>query len=432
MKASDQRSAVVLGFALFITSIAQASENWPRFRGPTGQGVSSENGLPIRWSGTENVAWKTAIPGDGWSSPIVFGDRIFVTSTTDGGKSCHVICIDRKTGALLWNKMVFEQVPKQKRPDNSYATPTPVTDGTLVYAVFGSGGIAALDYDGKLRWENHEVSFYSEHGLGASPVLAGQLLIMPYDGNSPGPDTLVGFKKPWDGAVLLALDKTTGEVRWRGKRGLSRLGHVTPNLWERDGVMQLVSGAGDAIQGHNALTGELMWNVYSQGEGVTPSIVLGKSLVYTCSGFEQPTIRVVRAGGQGDVTQTHIAWERKEGVPMLASLLYAEPYVYSITEQGIIHCMNATSGEIVWRNRIGGKHSSSPIFADGRIYFLSELEGESVVIEAGGEFKELARNVLGEKCKASMAVSGRNIFIRTERNMLCIGPSPVEPSAGAP
>jgi outer membrane protein assembly factor BamB len=377
--------------------------------------------LPLRWSATENVAWKTAIPGDGWSSPIVQGDRVFVTSTTDEGRSCHVICVDRRRGKLLWNTKVFEQAVRKKRDENSYATPTPATDGERVYAVFSGGGIAAVDYDGKPAWTCQEVSFYSHHGLAASPILAGDLLVMPFDGSSDGEDNKVGWKIPWREAVLLAVDKRSGEVRWRGKRGLSRLGHVTPNLLRAGGTTQIVSGAGDCVQGFDPQTGELIWSIYSQGEGVTPSIVIGDGLIYSCSGFEAPTIRVVRTGGSGEVTKTHIAWEQTKGVPSLASMLYVKPHVYAVTDAGIATCFDASSGEIVWQERIGGKHSSSPIYADGRIYFLTEAEGETLVIEPGPKLTILATNRIDEKCKASMAVSQGNIFIRSERNLFCIG-----------
>lgn len=397
------------------------AENWPRFRGPTGQGVSTETGLPVEWSATENIAWKTPIPGEGWSSPVVFGENVFVTSTTDEGRSCHVICVDRRTGEIQWNTEVFEQVPQHKRDDNSYATPTPTTDGEMVYAVFSSGGIAALDMAGELVWENHDVSFFSQHGLGASPILCDDLLIMPFDGSSDGDDEKIGFKIPWDGAIIMALDKKTGDVRWRGSRGKSRLAHVTPNVIQSNGTTQLISAAGDAIQGHDLATGELVWTVYSQGEGVTPSIVIGDGLVYTCSGFEAPTIRVVRPDGAGDVTETHIAWEQIQGVPSLASLLLANDLIYAVTDTGVLSCIDAKTGEQVWKKRIGGKHSASPILAEGRIYFLSEPDGEAIVIEAGPEYKEIARNTLSEVCKASMAVSQGNIFIRSEHSLFCVG-----------
>ncbi len=402
------------------------AEDWPRFRGPTGQGVSSEKQLPLAWSATENIAWKTAIPGEGWSSPAVWGNQIFLTATTDEGTSCHVICVDRVSGSIQWDKEVLKQEPRHKRKDNSYATPTPVTDGERVFAVFGSGGIAALTVDGTLQWTNDEIKFYSQHGLGASPIIHGDLLIMPFDGSSDGEDNLVGFKKGWDGAVVMALDKKTGEVRWRGKRGLSRLAHVTPMVLESNGTPQLISAAGDVIQGHRIDNGELVWTIASQGEGVTPSIVKGKELIYTCSGFEQPTIRAIRLGGNGVVTDTHIAWEQKEGVPPIASLLYVDPYVYSVTDKGVLSCFDAATGKQVWQQRVAGKHTSSPVYADGKIYLLTELDGESIIFEPGPEYKEVGRNMLGEVCKATMAVSRGNFFIRSENHLYCIGPKPTK------
>lgn len=425
MKSTQGRkiAAIAVLFTVLAPCLARG-ENWPRFRGPTGQGVSAETGVPVHWSSTENVAWKTPIPGDGWSSPVVHGDHVFVTSTTDEGQSCHVNCVDRRTGEILWNRKVFDQVPRHKRGDNSYATPTTTTDGERVYAVFSSGGIAALDFEGEIIWTKHDVSFFSQHGLGASPILYDDLLIMPFDGSSDGDNSQIGFKIPWEGAVILALDKHSGEVRWRGNRGKSRLAHVTPNILQQDGRAQLISAAGDAIQGHDPATGELQWTVYSQGEGVAPSIVLGDGLVYTCSGFEQPTIRVVRPDGQGDVTETHIEWEQIQGVPSLASLLLVDGRIYAANDKGIVSCLDAATGEPLWKRRVGGKFSASPILADGRIYFLSEPDGEVTVIESGPEYQKITRNTLGEMCKASMAVSQGNIFIRSEDNLYCIGDSP--------
>lgn len=405
-------------------SSAAMAEDWPRFRGPTGQGVSSEKNLPLNWGPEENIAWKTEIPGEGWSSPIVYGDNIFVTATTDEGRRCHVICLDRITGQVRWNAAVFEQEVRKKRAENSHATPTPVTDGKYVYAVFSSGGIAAVDYAGRLVWTNHEVDFYSHHGLSASPILYEDLLIMPFDGSSSGENNRIGWKIPWEKAVVLAVDKHTGKVRWRGKRGLSRIGHVTPNILVENGQALIVSGCGDRVQAFQPETGELVWSIYSQGEGVTPSIVIGDGLVFSCSGFEAPTIRVVRTGGQGDVTKTHIAWEQTRGVPSMASPLYVKPYLYAVTDAGIATCYEAATGKVVWQQRIGGKYSSSPVYADGKIYFLDENQGDTLVIAAGPEFQELARNTVGEKCQASMAISQGNIFIRSEKHLFCIGPQP--------
>lgn len=418
-------SSLVVAWLALVSAVASTAwaENWPRFRGPSGQGASTETGLPLTWSPTENIAWKAEIPGEGWSSPIVWNDSVFVTATTDEGKSCRIICVNRKTGEVEWDREVFQQEVRHKRPDNSHATSTPTTDGERVYATFSSGSMAAVGMDGEIAWVNHDVKFFSQHGLGASPIVHEDLVIMPFDGSSPDDET-VGFKKGWDGAVLLAVDKATGKEKWRGQRGSSRLAHVTPQVVTHDGAAQLVSAAGDVIQGHQLDTGKLIWTVRSKGEGVTPSPVVGDKFIYTCSGFDDPTIRAVKFGGEGDVTATHLAWEQKRGVPSIASLAYAPPHVYSVTDKGVVSCFDAATGEFAWQHRIGGKHVASPVFADGRLYFLAEADGETVVIEPGAEYKELARNTVGELCKGSIAVSQGNLFIRSDKHLFCIGAKP--------
>ncbi len=406
-----------LYFLIAIAAIVPIrAEDWTRFRGPNGQGTSTETNLPVQWSSMDNVVWKTPIPGNAWSSPIVYGDRVFVTTTTDEGKVCRMICVDRKSGDIQWNVDVHHQELRAKRAQNSYATPTPVTDGTKVYAVWSDGTIVAVNFQGEVVWKNTDIEFHSLHGLGASPLLVGEQLIMPFDGSSVE-EQQVGWKIPWENAVVLSVHTANGQVNWRGSRGSSRVGHVTPILI--DNGNQVVSAGGDRVQGHDVKTGERIWSIYSQGEGVTPSPVLGEGLIFTSSGFEEPTIRAIRPGGVGDVTETHIAWEQTKGVPALPSYLYVMPYLYSISRDNILHCIEAASGDIVWLKRLDGAHSASPVYADGRIYILSE-EGMTIVLRPGERYDEIARNSLDEKCLASMAVSQGQFFIRTAENLFCI------------
>ncbi len=416
-------------------SRAPAGGNWPCFRGPTGQGLSDETGLPLRWGASSNVAWKTEIPGEGWSSPVVWGDRVFLTTAEEKGVRCLVLCLDRASGRVLWNRHVFDQVPGRKENKNSHATPTPCTDGERVYAVFSDGSVAALTFDGAIAWTNRDVRFYSRHGLGASPLLYRGLLIMPYDGSNrvevagqyPNntPEERLGWQIPWDRAEIVALDVRTGERVWTARRGMSRVAHTTPVVLKEDGGDRILSIAGDAVQAFDPKTGERIWSVCSKGEGVVPSPALGEGLVFTASGFDGSTLRGIRTGGKGDVTATHIAWEQKKGVPMQPSLLYVRPYLYAVTDGGVATCYRPESGEIVWQGRVGErqKYSASPIHAEGRIYVLSE-SGETTVLAAGPEFKILARNPIGEKCLASPAAARGRLFIRSDRHLFCIGPRP--------
>lgn len=396
------------------------AENWPFWRGPSRQGVSHETGLPLHWSAESNIVWKAEIPGEAWSSPIVYDDQVFVTSATESGVQCRVIAIDRKMGTALWNKHVFDQTPLKKEQRNSYATPTPATDGERVYAVFGDGSIVALGAkNGEKVWEYRELKYYSQHGLGASPVLHGDLLILPVDASSSGENKRMGWQIPWDKSYLLALDRKTGAVRWKGMRGQSRIGHATASVMKTNGREILVSGAGDVIQGFDLEDGKRLWSFYSQGEGVVPSTVVGNGLVFSVSGFEKPHVRAVRPP-KANGGEPELAWEQKKSVPMIPSLVFAGKHLYGITEGGVALCLNAETGEIIWQERIGGNHSASPVLAENRIYFLSD-EGESTVIEAGPEFKVLTRNSLPGPIKASLAISNRQLFLRTAEHLYCIG-----------
>jgi outer membrane protein assembly factor BamB len=415
--------------ALAFLSCLVHAENWPEFRGPTRQGISTERNLPLAWSADSNIVWKAAIPGDGWSSPIVWGDRVFVTSASANGADCHVIALDRKTGQILWNTTAFTQITRRKESKNSWATPTPITDGKTIYAVFGGGGVAAVDWSGKVLWTNMEVEFYSRHGLGSSPILHDGLLIMPYDGSSSRFESTekvtdaerIGWQTPWDKSIIAALDAKTGKRVWTAKRGMSRIAHVSPLILEIDGAKQLVSGAGDRVQGFNLKTGEQIWSLYAQGEGVTPSPVSGEGLLFASSGFEKTTFRAFKlANLKGDVTETHIAWEQKKGCPTQPSPIYVDGRLFALTDGGIVTRYNPKTGDVIWQDRVGGNFSASPVFADGRIYCLSEA-GETIVIESADDFKILARSPLNERCQASMAISQNHLFIRGEKNLYCVG-----------
>ena len=394
-------------------------ENWPGFRGPTGQGVSHEENLPLTWNLRENLAWRAQVPGFGWSSPIIWENRVFVTSATADGTSCRVLCLDAEDGKVAWDKEVFRQAESNKMAENSHATPTPVTDGKLVYAAFNGGRILAVDFNGNVTWSWRDKEFVSKHGLAVSPILYRDKLIMPFDGNGPADINNIGYLTAWDGAFIVALDKRTGQEKWRSKRGLSRQAHVTPMIINVNGKPQLVSGAGDVVQGFDPNSGERLWTVRSLGEGVVPSIVYGQGLVFTSSGYGSPTIRAIRPDGRDDVTATHIAWESRANVPLMPSFLYADGLLFCVKETGLATCLDAKTGQTVWKEHLRGRYGASPVLAEGRLYCLAE-DGTTTVIAAGREFKQLAKNRLEGPCKASPAISGARIFIRSQSSLFCI------------
>jgi outer membrane protein assembly factor BamB len=395
--------------------------DWPGFRGPAGQGVSTETNLPLKWSPTENVAWKVPVPGDGWSSPVVVGNRVYLTTATDGGKSCRVLAFAADTGKPLWDKEVCRQVVKRLERRNSPATPTPAADGERVYAAFNDGTLAAVRADtGEVAWVNRDFPYYSQHGLGNSPVLYKDLVIMAYDGSSEGPDKAVGWQKPWDKAQIVALEKSTGKLKWKAGRGQSRIAHATPLIVRHDGRDVLVSPAGDVIQGFDPATGERLWTVRTEGEGLVPSPAATNGLVFCTTGFGKPTLEAVWLGGKGDVTETNVAWEDKKHVSMMPSMVAAGDRLYVVTDRGVASCLEAKSGKVVWEKRLGGSFSASPVLADGRLYVLSD-SGDTFVLKAADEFEQLARNPLKEAVQATPAVSGGRLYIRTKSHLWCIG-----------
>ena len=407
----------------FVSVSAQEPENWARFRGPNGQGISQATGLPVTWSTTENVAWKTDIPGEGWSSPIVWNDHIFLTTVTDGLKNCHVIALDRKTGKILWNKIVFTQEIRQRNPRNSGATATPVTDGKHVYAVFGGGGIVALDFTGEIQWTKYDLDFYSGHGWGTSPILYDDLLVLSVNPSNQGEPKNLGWQAPWDKSYLLAVDKNTGKERWRTMRGMSRIAHATPIVMEVNGKDQIISPTGDVIQGFNPADGKLIWTVKSSGEPCVPSPAIGNGVIFTSPTGGDP-IRAIRVDGQGDCTDTHIVWEQRRNSPLISSFLYVDPHLYTCKEDGSFSCYDGATGEFLWQHRLGGALDPSPLYADGKFYILSS-HGTMTVLKPSADPKQpaeiIASNELDEQSQASIAVAGKQLLIRTAERLWCIG-----------
>jgi len=383
------------------------ASDWPQFRGPTGQGTSDEHGLPLNWGETTNVRWKVPIPGKGWSSPVIQGDRIWLTTATEEGKSLRAISIDRNTGAILQNVEVFRlKSAKLTNSKNSFASPTPIIDGDHVYIHFGAFGTACISQTGEILWKTRLEYDNGQHGTGGSPVLYDDLLIISCDGN--------------DIQYVVALDKLTGKVRWKKSRE-GYQAYTTPLIVKlADGDQVISPGAFRAVS-YDPRNGKELWQVtYGEGFSNVPRPVYGDGLVFICTGFQQPSLLAVRIDGKGDVTKSKVAWKLDRGVPLTPSPLLVGNELYLVTDNGIATCIDAKTGKENWRARLGGNHSASPIYADGRIYFLSE-EGESVVIAPGKELKHLATNQLDGRTLASMAVAGGSIFVRSETHLYRIG-----------
>jgi len=381
--------------------IGVAAEEWPQFRGPDGQGHSSERGLPLEWSETRNVAWKVPVPGRGWSSPIVAGERIWLTTAViDRGTSLRALAYDVASGREVVNVEVF----KIGRTDllnlkNSHASPSAIVEGDRVYVHFGAEGTAALTTSGEIVWKAR-FEYQSQHGNGGSPALFGDLLIVNCDGS--------------DAAFVVALDKQTGKVRWKTpRRAPYAQAYSTPLPIKIGGRDAIVSVGAFRAAAYDAQTGREIWRVsYGDGFSNVPRPVFGHGLVYIATGFQQPYLLAVRPDGSGDVTTTHVAWTLQRGAPLTPSPIIVGDALYLVNDNGIATCLDAVTGAARWVQRLGGNYSASPVAVDGRIYFQSE-EGVTTVIAAGNEFRQLATSTLDGNTLASMAVANGSIFIRT-------------------
>ena len=405
-----QRLVLVL-VAVVLVGPAAYAQDWPAFRGPTGQGHSAERGLPVEWSESTNVLWKMPVPGRGWSSPVVSGGRVWLTTSTgEGAGSLRLLAYDFDTGRELLDSEVFRiDETTSPNPKNSLASPTPVldVDGDRVYVHFGADGTAALTTDGDVVWTTR-FPYVTQHGNGGSPVLYRDRLILSIDG--------------YDTAFVVALDAATGEERWRTlRRQPISQAYSTPlviRVGDRD---QLFSIGAFRATAYDLESGEEIWEVsYGDGFSNVPAPVFGHGIVYVATGFQVPSLLAVRADGLGDVTATHTAWTLRRGVPLTPSPLLVGDELYIVSDLGVATCLDARTGETRWRERLGGNFSASPVFADGRIYFQSE-EGVTTVVAPGIEYRELATNQLDGTILASMAVANGSLFIRTHDHLYRIG-----------
>jgi outer membrane protein assembly factor BamB len=393
--------------------------DWTEFRGPGQQGHAEVKEAPLNWSETENIAWKVELPGEGWSSPVVVKDRIYLTAavplpaTDPPDYWLTALCVDAKTGKELWSTNVFPQqganAPKIHNK-NSHASPTPIVEGNRLYVHFGHMGTACLDLSGKVLWRNNQVSYKPVHGNGGSPAIVGQALIFSADGA--------------ENPVVVAINKANGRAGWSTPRPVTppkTFSFCTPLPIEVNGQTQVILPGAGAVCAYDPASGKEIWCVrYGDGYSVIPRPVYGNGLVYVCTGYDSPSVIAIRPDGRGDVTETHVEWTFKRGAPHTPSPLLVGEELYVVSDRGIATCLDAKSGETVWQERIGGNFSASPVFAAGRIY-LQDEDGKTHVLAASRTYEKLAENSLPERTLASLAVQEGTIYLRGDKHLYRIG-----------
>jgi outer membrane protein assembly factor BamB len=422
---------------VFFASPSLAADSWPEHRGPHGNGHADAKGLPAEFSETQNVVWKTAIHDKGWSSPVVWGDQIWMTTSREERKpkqptdrvEMFAVCVDRKSGKIVHDLKLYDFTKPDFCHDfNSYASPTPVIEDGRVYIHFGTYGTCCLDSaTGKPLWERGKISaekrqwersksdFPCDHfrGPGASPILVGNHLILTFDG--------------YDVQYVVALDKNSGKTVWKKDReiakpvpnGDNRKAYATCSLFEINGKPQLVCPCAYTTVSYDPQTGDELWRFNHGGMNASARPLFAFNKVFLTSGDGGLQLVAVRPDGKGDVTSTNLDWKYNKGVPSRSSLLLIDDLLYMISNNGIATCLEAKTGTMVWTKRLGGNFCASPIFADGKIYIASQ-EGPIHVLQPGKEGKVLATNKLEEGCMASPAAVGKSLIVRTKTHLYCI------------
>jgi outer membrane protein assembly factor BamB len=386
--------------------------NWPQFHGPTLNNCTTAVGLPVTFSETEHVRWKTEIPGKAWCSPVIWDDQIWMTNATEDGHEQSVICIDKETGRVLHDIPLFRHKdPPEVYSTNSYASATPCIEEGRVYVHYGSFGTACLDTsDGRVIWSRQDLPCFHFRGPGASPLLYGEHLIIHFDG--------------YDFQYVIALDKHTGKTVWKTHRDVGygtddgdiMKAYSTPIVINVAGRKQLISPTSKCFLAYDPATGKELWRVRCDPFSTTARPIFAEGLLFLNSGFGKADLFAIRPNGTGDVTDTHVVWKTTNSVPSKPSQLYVDGLLFMVDDQGIASCLDARTGKDFWRKRIGGAYSASPLYAEGRVYCFSE-EGQVTVFAAKREYEELAVNQLAEGFMASPAVSGRALYLRSKQSV---------------
>ncbi len=425
MKALKLHLFFLVASSFFVGASYLSAESWPQFRGPDGNGSIPFRILPLEWSDSKNAKWFAKIPGLGWSSPVVVKDRIYVTSAVaegnddkslEGPQVLRLIAIDLESGKEIFSREIFQQskdAPKVHQK-NSHASPTPIYDGERLLVHFGHQGTAAVDLDGKTLWENREHSFPPTHGNGGSPIVVDDKLIVTCDGG--------------DQPYTLALDRATGREVWRAPRQNEvdrKFSFSTPSYIVAEGRPQIISPGSNIVQSLDPKTGNVLWFVNYDGYSVIPKPVLHHGLVFVCTGYGPTTMYAIDPTGSGDVAESHVRWKLKsQNVPKTPSLIAYENCVVMCSDKGVATGIDVTSGKEVWKQRLGGDYSASPLLNGKQVYFQSE-QGETVILELSQDGteppKEISKATLPGLTYASYAVVGNDLLIRAEAGLYRIG-----------
>ena len=391
-----------------IADTGEAAKYWARWRGPSGQGIVAGTGYVDKWSATQNVKWKTPVPGAGNSSPIVWRDRVLLTTSYDQGGRLSMLAFDRATGKQLWETFAPQGRNVRVHRKNGYASATPSTDGERVYVSLGARGLLAVDMSGKVVWHQDVGQINNYHGPAGSALLYKDRLILYQDSQGS--------------AFIAAYEARTGKQLWRTSRNAS-VGWGTPVVIRVDGHDEVIVNGQNRVCAYNPDTGVELWNCAGPTVEVIPTPVVGHGLVFCSSGRQGPTL-AIRPGGRGDVTSSHVAWSTPRGSPFVPSPVIAGDLLYVVNDmQSIATCFEAKSGETMWQSRLGEARregfSASPVFVDGKVFFTND-DGETFVLKAGRTFQQLHVNNIGARMLASPALVDGTWYMRTDGHLLAI------------
>ncbi len=411
---TTRRRALLASLLPILLTSAEPShgENWPAWRGPRGDGTSLERGIPTRFGDADNVRWKAPLPGRGYSSPVVWGDRVFVTWCDEAGGHRVLACLDARGGKRLWQKTVLTAALEQKHSLNSYASATPATDGRHVWVAFLKAPdvvVACYDVDGNEVWRRTPGKLLSRHGFCSSPILYRDLVLVNGDQDAEG--------------YLVALEKTSGKERWRAERPNRTRSYCAPLVVEAGGRTQLVLSGSKCVTGYDPASGKLLWIIDGPTEQYVASLVYAEGLFFLTTGYPEYHLMGIRPDGSGNVTRTHVAWHRARlparEASYVPSPLAVGQHFFVVSDQGFASCFEAKTGKRLWMQKLGRRHSASPVAVGGHLYFPSD-EGDVYVVKAGPSFELIAKNALGEEVYASPAIAQGCLFIRTTRHLVCV------------